>query len=552
MMGTSDCRRWLCLVCLAAMVVLAGCGPKSYKGDADRRVYRFVDRQWQPEFGPKVNYRIAGAPPSPNDLDAELVSMVEQVIADTRVLTIPQAVAIATVHNRDYHLQKELLYTMALDMRLVRHVYETQLFGVGLAEYSNKETRKGETEEELDVESSLGFNRLLAVGTLISAQVGARWVDILSGSGDSGLSSVLTATVTQPLLRGNKPRVVLEPLTLAERNALYQIRNVARFRKLVVVMVITQYYEALELQDTVKNTDAYINSLLALENRVERLVEVALLPVEELDQVRQEILRARDTRILAEKEYDRFLDLLKLTLGVRPTMEFDLDTQVFEALKAKGIPHPDFSLDDAVETALYHRLDLTNNADMVLDAQRGVYVAADGLRPGVNLFGGTRLDSNGAKTATAGVTLDLDHVPEQDLYARAVVLLNQRQREYDLTADTIRMEVREAHRKMTEAAERYKVLLEGLRLAQERVDKTFAALRYATLSSRRVLTALEHLRDARNQAADALTDYAVANLNFYRDTEILQVRPDGMWEVGPSGASLAKTTAKTNGSLTRE
>jgi len=126
------------------------------------------------------------------------------------------------------------------------------------------------------------------------------------------------------------------------------------------------------------------------------------------------------------------------------------------------------------------------------------------------------------------------------------VQLNQRQREYDQTADTIRMEVREAHRKMLEAAERYKILSDGLRLAEERVEKTFAALRYARLSSRRVLTALENLYDARNGAADALTDYAVATLNFYRDTEVLQVGPDGMWEIGPSATPVARTASNTN------
>ncbi len=553
MMGTSSYRRWLCLACLGSLVVLAGCGPKSYKQDADNQVYRFVDNHWEPEFGPRANYRITGAPPSPNDLDVELVSLIEQTVSDTRVLTIPQAVAIATMHNREYHLQKELLYTMALDMRLVRHAYETQLFGGGTALYSNVK-RQGTRQEDVVVEPNLGFNRLLAFGTLVSAQIGARWVDVLTGSGDSGLSSILGASVTQPLLRGSDPRVVREPLTLAERNALYQIRTVARSRKLIVVMVITQYYEALEWQNAVRILDAYINSLQALENRVEKLVDVARLPKEELLQVQQEIYRARDARILAQKEYDRFLDFLKIAMGVPPTMEFDLDTRVFETLQAKGIPYPEFSVDDAVETALLRRLDLTNNADMVLDAQRGVFVAADGLRTGVNVFGGTRLDSNGPKATAAGVTLDLplDRVPEQDLYARALVLLNQRQREYDQTADTIRLEVREAHRKMAEAAERYKVLSEGLRLADTRVEKTFEALRYARLSSRRVLTALEHQRDARNEAADALTDYAIATLNFYRDTEILQVRPDGMWEIGPSAKPLASTTLNADSSLTQK
>ncbi len=527
---------------LAGIVLLTGCGPRSYKHDADKQVYRFVDNRWEPEFGPRANYRITGAPPAPNDITVEQVAFVEKVVSETGLLSIPQAATIALARNRDYQLQKELLYTTTLDMRLIRHTYEMQFFGGGTALYSNDGTN-----ERTVVEPNLGFNRLLATGAAVGMSVGAQWTDIIRGFGNSGLSGIFTASAVQPLLRGSDPLVVREPLTQAEQNALYQIRTTARFRKQVIVLAVTQYHEALEWLEVSRNAEARVNSLLALENRVEKLVEAARLPSEELDQVRQEILRARDTYILAQKEYERFLDFLKITLGVPPTMEFHLDPQVFETLQAHGIPYPEISLDEAVETALYRRLDLTNNADMVIDAQRAVYVAADGLRPGLNIFGSVDLESNGNKASVAGMTLDLplDRVAEQDLYARALVLLNQRQREYDLTADTIRLEVREAHRKLLEAAERYKILSEGVRLAQARVDNTFELLWYSRVSSRRVLTAMEHLWDARNEAADALTDYAIATLNFYRDTEVLQVRPDGMWEVGPGASPIARTETST-------
>ena len=56
-------------------------------------------------------------------------------------------------------------------------------------------------------------------------------------------------------------------------------------------------------------------------------------------------------------------------------------------------------------------------------------------------------------------------------------------------------------------------------------------MQYARASSRRVLDAQNALFDAQNEAADALVDYAIATLNFYRDTGVLQVRPDGMWEL---------------------
>jgi hypothetical protein len=49
----------------------------------------------------------------------ERVARIEKAVFGTRLLTIPQAAIIATAHNREYHLQKELLYTLALDMRLV-------------------------------------------------------------------------------------------------------------------------------------------------------------------------------------------------------------------------------------------------------------------------------------------------------------------------------------------------------------------------------------------------------------------------------------------------
>ena len=299
----------------------------------------------------------------------------------------------------------------------------------------------------------------------------------------------------------------------------------------------------------VRNTEDYANSLTRLRDQVERLVGAGRLPAEELDRVRQEILRARDTCILAQKEYERFLDQYKITLGVPPTSEFSLDEAFLGALAARGLPYPDIDLNEAVQTALERRLDLINSADAVLDAQRAVHVAADALGPDLALVGAADVDTRGDKKISAGpvVNLPLDRVAEQDTYRKALILLNRRQREYDGAADTIRLEIREAHRKLIEAAERHKVLSEGLVLAQERIRKTSVLLEYGRVSSRRVLDAEQHLHNARNEAADALTDYAIATLNFYRDTEVLQVRPDGMWEIGPlqiPAARAARNTAR--------
>ncbi|MEN6425488.1 MAG: TolC family protein [Phycisphaerales bacterium] len=522
----------LLAMALALMGWGAGCSNHHYKADADKKVYDLIDAQWDPSFGQKANYRISDVTPSPDDVQIDRDAPIPSV------LTLPRAVAIATANNREYQAQKELLYTTALNQRLVRHGYETQLFGAGSLLYSNNGT-----DESIATEANVGFNRLLTTGALISTRVGVQWIDVLLGQGDKGFASVFGATVAQPLLRGSDRMVVLEPLTQAKRNTLYQIRSFNRFRKTFVVSVITQYYEVLEMQQLARNAEEYYRSLAALRDRVERLVEAARLPTEELDRIEQEVLRSHDRWILAQKEHERFLDSFKITLGVPPTGEFGLDEEVFETLRNEGIPYPGFVVSEAVETALCRRLDVINQADMVLDAQRAVYVAADALKPGLAVQGSVDIDSHGHGTVSAGPMLDLplDRVPEQVAYRNALIVLEQRRREYDQVADTVRLEVREAHRKLLETADRFGVLTKGVQLAQERVEKNSLLMDYGRVSSRRVLDAHQHLQDARDEMADALTDYAIATLNFYRDTDVLQVRPDGMWELGVGAMPVART-----------
>jgi len=533
-------RTALLAMSLALAALAAGCPQRNYKLDADQKAYELIDAQWDPSVGPKVNYRVSDVSPSPNDL------AVDRYAAVPAVLTLPHAVAMATANNREYQTQKELLYTTALNQRLVRHGYETQLFGGGSLLYSNDGT-----DEVVQAEANVGFNRLLASGALISTRVGVHWVDVLLGQGDRGFASVFGATVAQPLLRGSDRMVVLEPLTQAKRDTLYQIRSFNRFRKVFVVSVITQYYEVLEQRALAANAQEYYNSLLTLHDRVEKLVSAARLESEELDRIKQELLRARDRWILAQREHDRFLDAFKITLGVPPTSEFELDWGVYEALLNGGIPQPDFAVSEAVETGLSRRLDLINQADMVLDAQRAVYVTADALRAGLAVGGSVDVSSRGQGAVTAGPVLDLplDRVAEQVAYRNALIALNQRQREYEQMADTVRLEVREAHRKLQETAERYLILTKGLKLAQERIEKNYLLLAYGRVSSRRVLDGLQHLHDAKNELADALTDYAIATLNFYRDTDVMQVRPDGMWEIGQGSTPLVRTTSSTEKTL---
>lgn len=520
------------IVCsLVSLSCVTGCVEHNYKREADEQVYSIIDRQWQKDFGSKANYRISDVAPSPNDIQ------IERKVPASGILNLRDAVALATAHNREYQTQKEALYIKALELRLTRHEFENKFLGGAGGGYT-----ADRNDEILGTEANVGFTRLLAGGTRISTTVAGAWADVLTGNLRSGVASILNATVTQPLLRGSDRRVVLENLTQAERDTLYQVRLFNRFRKTFVVSIISQYYRVLQKYDTVENAWSNYNTLTSISERVEKLANAGRVHQLELERVRQEKLQALDTYIMAEREYKHALDEFKIALSLPTTAEFRLDQSEFEALRAAEKTVPEFSEAEVVEAALLQRLDLVNSADAIIDAQRKVFVAADSLRAELNLVGSANtISARRANRQTLGwlreeyglgfqLDLPLDRVPEQHIYRIALITLSQRQREYEQAADIVTLQVRQAHRDLVEAAERYKVLSEGLELAQKRFKNTSLLLQYGRVSSRRVLSAQDDLFDAQNAAAQALVDYIVATLNFYRDTGVLQVRPDGMWE----------------------
>jgi len=548
------------LVCLCSV---GGCTQHNYKKEADEQVYNIIDQKWPENFGTKANYRISDVPPSPGDIQ------IEKAVPESGVLTLSQAVALATAHNREYQTQKDELYIKALDLDLMRHNFEriyygnlkgtyakvqgTDYVGVGTGlEPRFNPARAGQDPiitpqgvldgDEFSIDNGFGFDQLLTDGTRIGTNVAVSWGRMLNGAlkGES-LISLLSFEVAKPLLRGSDRTVVLENLTQAERDTLYQVRSFNRFRKTFMVSTISQYYGVLLRLDAVQNAQRNYDTLNKAYERVEKLANAGRVPTLELDRVRQEMLKARDIHVQARKEYESLLDLFKITLSVHPTTEFQLDLSELEVLRDTEIIYPDFSETEAVETALLQRLDLANSTDAIFDSQRKVFVAVDSLRAQLDLGVNANiplqdLSSTSVKALQdfllSGLHVDLpfDRDFEKNIYRKALITLNQRQREYDEAADMVMLQVRQAYRDFTEAAERYKVQSESLKLAEKRFNKTFLLLQYGRANSRRVLSAQDDLFDAQNAATQALVDYTIATLNFYRDTGLLHVRPDGMWE----------------------
>lgn len=562
------------LFCLAALLVLTSCRqPEEYKAEADETVYQIIDQKWQDELPAQANYKISDVPGEPNDLRPEFIT------PPSGTVSLVHAVALATANNRDYQLEKELLYVSALDLRLIRHAYESQFFGGASGDY----VKQGDNES-VGVLGNVGLNRLFASGAVLTTNVTTAWVDILTGNGSRGLTTIWDTAVTQPLLRGSGSRIALETLTQAERDTIYQIRSFNQFRRNFVVSVITRYYLVLQQHDLLENAEwnqRVLNDVLA---KTETLTRAGRLPGYELDRVQQDAITAHDTMLGAQKDYRQALDDFKLFLNVPITAEFRLDDKelaqlriaqpILSALEVaaggnsqtltdqavamleeeldelpayKGaqmqssepasaeVWDTDFSETDAIETALLLRPDVANAEDAVADAQRKVEVAADSLGAELNLNVQTSASTQGSSDSAARVGLDLDlpldRMAEANDYRKALIALTQSERAFELAKDTAALEVRRAYRELNNSAKEYAVQKQALELAQKRYQNTLSLMSYGRASSRRVLDAQEDLFNARLEAMDALIDHTIATLEFYRDTAVLQIRQDGMWKL---------------------
>ncbi len=525
----------LCRV-LAAAAILGLCGscsPDQYKAKADKEVYEIIDSKWDDDFGNKSNYMIADSnvPASPNDIQ------VEKVLPESGILSLAQAVEMATAHNRNYLRQKEQLYLIALDLTLARHRFARKWFGTIDASYV-----RNSADESVGSDSRVGFNQLLADGTQIGASVAIDWARFLTGDPRTSLGSVLTATVSQPLLRGRGRKIVQENLTQAERNALYQLRSFARYRKTFVVSIVSAYYRVLQRKTTVVNAESSYYRLLESQKRLELEAEAGMASQSDVDEAKQKTLSAENNWVQSQQSYERVLDEFKVSLTLPTDAKVELDPNELQHLENMVTDRVDYTEETAIETALNWRLDFATSADRVEDAERKVVLAADNLGTELNLVGSAGVNSTertkidrlrfheGTYTLGLEADLPLDRKAERNAYREALISLDQQQRDYEDDRDNVELEVREALRALKAEAEGYRIQKLALELAEDRLEAQKMLMDVGQSNVRLLLESEGALLAAQNDVIRSLVEYTIARLSFYRDIGVLQVKPDGMWE----------------------
>jgi len=518
-------------VCLLAVLVVGwGCSPSRHKAEADKEVYKIIDSKWDPNFGQKVNYTVQDVPGDPNGVQMAGT-------ARSGVLSLAQAVGIATANNRDYQRQKEQLYLTALDLTLARHRFARRWLATVDAGYA-----RGDADETVGAGGETGVRQTLAGGPQIATSIAMDWTRFLTGDPRTSLGSVLGATVTQPLLRGAGRQVAQENLTQAERNVLYQIRSFNRYRQSFVVSIVNDYYRVLQQRDAVTNAQNSYESKVELRKRLEMEAGEGRTARYQVDQAEQSELNAKDSLLRTQQAYEQRLDEFKIRLALPTDADVVLDQNELKSLEEAGITQPAYTLAEALDAAFAQRLDLANSIDSVEDAQRKVLVAANGLGADLNLVASARANSGdgtefsriqfqrGDYSLGVEAGLPLDRKAERNAYREALIALEQQRREYENDLDSIKLDVRQAYRKLQEEAESYVTQRKSLDLARQRVAVSPLLWEAGRANTRDLLESQDALLLAQNSLTAALVDHTIAKLNFFRDIGVLQVRPDGMWE----------------------
>ncbi len=192
-------------------------------------------------------------------------------------MTMGDAIELTYINSRDFQFQLEQLYLTALELTFQRFRYDVQFLGIG----GNKPTSDvgyvalGDGDTSLAWDNRIGISKLLPSGGQWAIELANNTLWLFSGDNKSDTASALSFNLVQPLLLGGGRKVALESLTQSERDALYAMRDFARFRKTFFVDIVSGaggYLQLIGLRQGIFNQETNIRQL---EVQIRRLRAVS-------------------------------------------------------------------------------------------------------------------------------------------------------------------------------------------------------------------------------------------------------------------------------------
>ena len=448
------------------------------------------------------------------------------------IVSLDKALELSVRHNRGYQERKERLYLEALDLTLARYFFAPIFSGGSSADYTGTEADHAAT-----VSPSFGADWVIRDIGKISAAFLTDFTWFLNGDPQLVTSSQLSATFTRPLLRNAGFKAETEALTQAERDVLYELRDFVQFRRTFSVEVATAYYQVLGNRDTIRNSWLNLESSRRAAERSRALAQEGRATQSDLGRLEQQVLSAEASWISAMRNYSRALDNFKIRLGV--PLETALVLEDRELVKLQ-IETPKVDPNDAIRIALKERLDLHNVRDRREDARRKSLLAADRLKPQLDLIAGASMDRAAGNRVlpdpsryryNVGLDLDLplNRKAERNSYRAALITEERAARDLSLRQDEIQLEVRESYRTLEQARRTYEISEVGVRLAERRVEEQELLAQLGRAKAQDQVDAQNDLANSKNQRTQALVAHTIARLQFWVNLGILYIKENGQW-----------------------
>ena len=532
-------RIWNSLFFSIVALFLAGCNSTYYREKADKQVYEILSQKEMGLFGKTNEFNIDTkySARNPDDIPAMELIAGRKLDGTNITLNLDQALDMAFAKNRNYQTRKEQLYLTALTLTIRRWDFAKRPFGA---------LRGGiERERDKDFKGSVGrnrvgFNQALKSGGTIGLTLANDMVRYFTGDPRRSVATVVSANLSQPLLRGSSAAIVAENLTQAERDVVYALRDFDLFQQEFSAGIVGDYFRLLQRQDVVRNSYNNYKRLVDTVTHAEANFVAERIAQFQVDQAIQRRLSGRSSYIRAVQQYQALLDEFKKKLEIPLGVHLNLDDSNLDDLKKIGLQLISVTDRAGYEMAVTNKMDILNEIDRFEDSKRKIKVAADALRANLTFLTDVSLqnettdyadfDPGNFRTST-GLELDLpfDRRSQRNTFRTRLIEFEREIRSLTITLDNARDAVREDLRDLEQLRQNYEIQKEALVLANQRVEVTPQLIESRRAQIRDLLEAQDAQLAAQNAVSAALVDYLAAKLKFLIDIGVLNTAGDRWW-----------------------
>lgn len=307
-----------------------------------------------------------------------------QVILDTT-----SSVQLGLLHSRAYQRELEDLYLSALDVTFERFRFDVQFFAGNDTFFTADGIQRtgGESSSLLTSDTNFQARKLFASGGEAVVNLANSLVWQFSGPDTSAATTLLDFSMVQPLLRGGVKTRVLERLTLSERTLLGNVRLMERYRGGFYMQVITGrdpgqgpsrrggvlgagltgfsglsggfggvatgginqnaagaaggagagvaggFIGLLQTQLQIRNQEANVAALADSLAQLQAAYDASRIDRFQVDFGRQALYNARSQLLTSKTNFQNTQDNFKITLGLPPNIEFQLDDPLLDAFE---------------------------------------------------------------------------------------------------------------------------------------------------------------------------------------------------------------------------